>query len=61
MATLGGVLGERLEAQQDGGERLVHLVVQIAGHAPPLLLLRAQDELAGAPALLVHALEQAVE
>ena len=39
-ALLGGtVLGQRLEPQQDRGERLVHLVVEVAGQAAALLLL----------------------
>ena len=56
-----GVLGERLEAQQDRGEGLVDLVVQVARQATALLLLGAHRELARAPALLLDALEQALE
>ena len=55
------VMGERLEAQQDRGERLVHLVVEVARQPAALLLLRAHRERAGAAALLLDALEQAVE
>ena len=55
------VLGERLEPQQDRGERLVHLVVEVARQPAALLLLRAHHELAGAAALLLDALEQAPE
>jgi hypothetical protein len=57
----GAVLGQRLEAQQDGGERLVHFVVEVAGKAAALLLLRAHGERAGAAALLLDPLQQPVE
>ena len=56
-----GLLGQRLEAQQDRRKRLVHLVVEVAGQPPALLLLRAHHELTRAAALLLHALEQAPE
>ena len=55
------LLGERLEPQQDRGQRLVHLVVEVAGEPAALLLLRAHHELARAAALLLHALEQPPE
>ena len=55
------VLGERLESQQDRGERLVHLVVQIAGHALALVLLRADHHAAAAPPLRLDAAEQTPE
>ena len=56
-----GLLRQRLQPQQDRRERLVHLVVEVAGEPAALLLLRAHHELARAPALLLHALEQAPE
>jgi hypothetical protein len=40
----GGVLGGRLDPQQQRRERLVHLVVQVARDALALLLLCAHDE-----------------
>ena len=59
---LGGrVLGQRLQPQQDRGERLVHLVVQVTREAAALLLLRAHRERARAAALLLDAVEQAPE
>ena len=51
-------LRERLEPQQDRGERLVDLVVEVARDALALLLLGAQLKPAGAPALGLDPLEQ---
>ena len=50
-----------LEAQQDPGQRLVDLVVEILGEAPALLLLRAQDGAAGLAALLLDPAQHRVE
>ena len=55
------LVGERLQPQQDRGERLVDLVVEVARQAAALLLLGAHGQLARAAALLLDALEQAVE
>ena len=52
---------ERLEAQQDGGERLIHLVVEVARDALALLLLGAELEPARSPALRLDAREQVGE
>ena len=52
----GRLLGERLEPQQDRGERLVDLVVEVAREPAALLLLGAHGELARAAALLLDAL-----
>src|SRR5439155_13038037 len=40
---------DRLEAKQDGGQGLVHLVMQVAGDASALLLLGAQGDARRAP------------
>ena len=53
-----GDLRERLEPQQDRGERLVDLVVEVARDALALLLLGAQLQPARAPPLSLDALEQ---
>ena len=55
------VLGGRGEAQRDGGERLVDLVVQVAGDARALGLLGAQHGGGAADALVLQAREHEVE
>jgi hypothetical protein len=45
----------RLEAQQDAGQRLVDLVVEVLGDARALLLLAAQHGAAGLAALVLDA------
>ena len=54
-------MAQCLEAEEDRGEGLVDLVVEVAGEAAPLLLLRAQDEPAAPPSLGVDSLEHAAE
>jgi hypothetical protein len=54
------VLGGRLEAQEDARERLVGLVVQVAGDARALGLPRLEDRARGARALHLEALEHPV-
>ena len=51
----------RLEAQQDAGERLVDLVVEVLGDPRALLLLAAQHGAAGLAALLLDAGQHVVE
>ncbi len=68
---LGGDLGivggtaQRLEPEEQSGERLVDLVVQVAGDPGPLLLLGAQGRVRSAAALglqpLQHLVERALE
>ena len=55
------LFAQRLQAQQDGGERLVHLVVQVAREPPALLLLGAQHQAPGAASLVLDAAKQAAE
>ena len=58
---LGRLVAQRLESQEDGGQRLVDLVVQVARQPAPLLLLRAQDEPARTAALLLDPAQQSPE
>ena len=54
----GAHLRERLEPEAGRGQRLVHLVVEVARDPLSLLLLRAELEPAGAAALRLDPLEQ---
>ena len=57
-ASSGGAFSRsRLEAQQQAGQRLVDLVVEVAGDAGALLLLGLERGARGAPALGLQALE----
>jgi hypothetical protein len=56
-----GVHRRRLEAQQDAGQRLVDLVVEVLGDPRALPLLPAQHRTAGLAALVLEAGEHAVE
>ena len=58
---VGGVLAQRLEAQEDRGQRLVDLVVEVAREAPALLLLGAQHQPAGPAPLVLDTAQQAAE
>ncbi len=55
------VVHGRAEAELDRGERLVDLVVEVLGDLRALLLLGADDGAAGRLALVLQALEHAVE
>ena len=55
------VVSGGLESQQDRGQRLVDLVMEVLGDAGALLLLRADDGAAALHALLLEAGEHAVE
>jgi hypothetical protein len=54
-------VGHGLQAQQDARERLVGLVVQVAREARALRLLGAQDGAGAGAALVLDAVEHAVE
>ena len=55
------LLAHRLEAQQQPGQRLVDLVVEVAGDPGALLLLGVERGARGAPALGLEPLEHAAE
>ena len=55
------LLARRLEPQQQAGQRLVDLVVEVAGDPGPLLLLRGERGARGAPALGLEPLEHPPE
>ena len=58
---LGRAALERLELQHDAGQRLPDLVVQLARHPPPLLLLRVERAAGAVAALALEPVEHVVE
>ena len=57
----GRALGDRVEVQQDAGQDLADLVVEVAGDADPLGLLRGEDAPAALLPLALEPVEHAVE
>ena len=52
---------ERLELEHDAGQRLADLVVQLARHPPPLVLLRVERAARAVAALALEPVEHVVE